>query len=117
MDCKNDQRKDSCTKNFAICTVYEGAVPDYSGLKGQNCLSIEEVGEDIYTLVTELRDAIDVKELDFDCLTAPTELDISKVLQLLIQEICSLKLTVGNQEEAIETLQEQVSALQQQECP
>lgn len=112
-----NQRKDSCSKYYAICSIYEGNVPSYSDLNEEECISLEETTQDLYSLVTEIKEDIDVTDLDFDCLTAPTTLKPVNVLQLLLQEICALKELTTTQAETIETMQESITALQENQCP
>lgn len=116
MSCQNNQRKDSCVKSYAICVAYEGEVPSYSDIAEEPCVSIEEVAEDLYSLVTELREVTNVTDLDFDCLIAPTEPTPVNVVQLLLQEVCALKELVASQGETIETMQAQIAELQNSEC-
>lgn len=116
MSCKNNQRKDSCVKGYAICIEYNATIPDYSDLAEEPCVSIEEVGEDLYKHVTELREVTDVNKLDFGCLTAPTNPTLLNTIQLLLQEVCTLKELVASQGVDIETLKQEVLELQENPC-
>lgn len=116
MNCQNNQRKDSCVKGYAVCVSYEGNLPAYSGLVQQPCISIEEVGEDLYALMTDIRESVNVETLDYDCLTTPAEPKLSNVLQLLLEENCSLKGLIATQTEIIQTMQAQILELQEGSC-
>lgn len=113
----NDKIKQRCSKVLASCTSYEGNVPEFSGLYTEDCLTIEETTTDLYSLIGDLRDQINVTSLDFNCLTAPQTKNVNTVFQLLINTVCSQAELIQTLNENVATLQEQVQDLQNQNCP
>ena len=112
--CKETQSR--CKKVFASCVEYQGDIPSYSELYSENCVNSQEVDEDQYVLITELRNLTNVANLDFDCLTAPTTKTINTVFQALIDTICSQQAILTAQASTIETMQEQITDLQNNIC-
>jgi hypothetical protein len=112
-----NQRKDSCSKSYAICSVYEGNIPTSSPLTEEECVSVEEVLEDLYSITTDIKEEIDLTNLSFSCLTVPSTITPLNVVQLLVNEICALKEIVEMQAETIETINLQIEALQENQCP
>lgn len=103
-------------KQYAVCVAYESAIPEYSELSEQECVSVEETTLDLYSLITGIKNDIDVSALDLECLTLlnPT---IKTLMQLLITNVCALQTTVGAQGVLITTMQQQITDLQENNCP
>lgn len=54
-NCEN-KIKNTCTeKNYATCIYYELPVPSYSGLVGRQCITVEEVINDVYEIITGIK--------------------------------------------------------------
>jgi hypothetical protein len=112
-----NQRKDSCSKSYAICSVYEGNIPTSSPLTEEECVSVEEVLEDLYSITTDIKEGISMTDISEGCLEFPTTPTLPEVIQLLVNEICALKEIVETQAETIETINLQIEALQENQCP
>ena len=111
-----DKIKNRCGKpNYAKCVDYQGDIPEWSDLEQNGCNDIEEVIEDLYSNVGDIKELLDVSTYDLDCLEEVE--DIRELFELLISEVCQLKSTVATQAETIESLQEQVTNLQENNCP
>lgn len=102
-------------KQPATCVKYEGELPEYSEL--DTCATIQETTEELYQLVTGIREDLDLTEIDFGCLTEPQEVNQKTVIQLLIDKICSQDTLLSTQAGQIETLQQQVQDLIDNQCP
>ena len=110
--------KHNCGKEaFAKCTKYQGNVSETSALFEEECLDVEEVIEDLYTITDEIKEGIDLTALDNECLTLPTEKSVKNLIQFLITTICTLQEGLTTQQGLITTLQEQVADLQENNCP
>lgn len=88
-------------KSNSRCVFYDLNVPDYSKLEEEDCTTVEEVLEDLYNLVTELRDSVNLEDLKVsaECL----ELDkvkssydkkkktylVKDVLKVIIEKLCN----------------------------
>ena len=111
-----DKIKNRCGKiNYAKCVDYQGDIPEWSALEQNGCNDIEEVIEDLYSNVGDIKELLDVSTYDLGCLDEVE--DVKELLELLISEVCQLKSTVATQAETITTLQEQVINLQNNSCP
>ena len=53
---------------YATCTFYQTELPEWSELKDQNCVTIEETTEELYEAVTEIKDQLDNSELSGGCI-------------------------------------------------
>lgn len=77
---------------FADCTSYETDLPEFSELE---CPSIEETTEELYNLVGEIKEEIDLKDLGDKCLeyveTEEGKIIVKNVLLKQEDEICLLK--------------------------
>ena len=111
-----NETKSRCKKVFASCVEYQGDIPSYSELYNESCVNSQEVDDDQYVLITELRNLTNVANLDFDCLTAPNTININTVFQVLIDTICSQQTTLTTQASTIETMQQQITDLQNNIC-
>ncbi len=77
---------------FADCTSYQTDLPEFSELE---CPSIEETTEELYNLVGEIKEEIDLKDLGDKCLeyveTEEGKIIVKNVLLKHEDEICLLK--------------------------
>lgn len=69
MGCENAP-KYTCgdRKSNARCVFYDLPVPEYSKLDEEDCVTIEETTEDIYKLVSWLKESIDTEDFEIECL-------------------------------------------------
>ncbi len=108
--------KQRCKKVYAKCVAYESEVPDFSGLIEDECINIEEVADDLYELVGEIKEEIDLTELENSCLTLPVDLTVKNVIQLLIDTICTQQETIETMQTTITTMQASIEDLQANIC-
>ena len=87
--------KHTCgNKQKAVCVYYDTELPDFSPLKKETCVTVEEVIEDLYKLIKELRDNNDLSSLGTSCVkygVDKSKLTPKLVLAELEKEICLLK--------------------------
>jgi len=93
--------KNRCfSETFATCVRYELDVPTFSNIKDK-CKSIEDTTKDLYELVGEVKENIDLSDLGNKCLNY-TEVGGKKLVRSVLlkyeQEICDLKDKVKNLE-------------------
>ena len=101
MGCCDDSRKHSCgVRTPAICVSYKGYLPKYSKLE-ENCLTTEETTDDIYHLIDWIKQSIDLKDYDPDCLDVDKVEDIyfedkerfliKDILEKLTEKVCAIE--------------------------
>lgn len=74
-----NKKKFNCgTKVSSDCTSYEGWLPDWSYLKGEDCVSVAEVLEEQYRVLDQIKTAIDTSSLGRMCVNYPVS-DKSKI--------------------------------------
>lgn len=116
MSCE-DKIKMRCKKSPASCINYEAEIPEFSSIFGDECTSIEEVAEDQYFLIGEIKSEIDLTNLDEGCLELPTDNNTKKMFQYLIDTICGQAQQIQALLSVQETQAQQITALQNQQCP
>ena len=114
MSCQ-EKVKPRCKKVYSACVVYEKELPEFSTL--DECVTIEETTEELYELVGDVREQIDLSTLESECLTLPTELNVNTMFQHLITTICSMQETIAEQGALIATMQTEIEELQENTCP
>lgn len=112
----NDTIKQRCKKQYGACIAYEKVLPEFSQIEN-DCPSIEEVGEDLYNLIGEIKEETDLSSLTANCITLPTERTILTVMQTLINKICAQEEVIAILTEDLETAEAQILALQENLCP
>lgn len=97
MACNNNKIEDSCLeKQFATCVKYEGELPEWSVV--DDCSkNIENTTEELYNIITEIREDLDNSDLDSDCLDLrdKSQKEINKELLLAICEAKEELLLLG----------------------
>lgn len=97
--CRTNKRKHSCgcTKQNAICVYYDGYLPEYSKLKEEGCVTLEETTEELYTKQEEILNDIDLKDIGKSCIDfrpyqeKVDKLNVKEAIKGLEAEICNLK--------------------------
>lgn len=113
----NDKIENTCgVPTYATCVNYEGTIPEFSSITDE-CVNMEEIVEDVYELIENLRDATDMTELDLNCLAPITDVDLKKLNQALIDEICAQKELITQMQATLATQAQQITALQNNICP
>lgn len=103
MSCK-DRIKRRCNTVYASCVEYQGELPTFTTIE-EDCVDMQEVAEDIYEIIADIKSEIDLSNLDKDCLELPTTPTVKNTIQTLIDFICL-------QQGTIDTLQSAVTLLQ-----
>lgn len=103
-------------KQSSKCISYEGDLPDFSELE-QPCTDMEQVEEEQYNLIKEIRENTDVSQLTSDCITYPTERTVLNVLQAMQDKICEMEGLIESLQQTVATQQEEIEDLQQNICP
>jgi len=117
MSCNGTSIKNTCgTKQYATCVYYEESVPAFSSLVETECITLEDTTLDIYSILEDLKDVLNVTSLSAGCLTYPTTPSLLQVLTVHQQEICDLKSYNATLNTTIETMQQQIEDLQNNNC-
>lgn len=94
-NCRSDKPKYNCgIKQNARCIYYEGDLPEFSEL--EDCVTLEETTEEIYTNLNEIKDSIDLSKLGKECINysefqEDEKLKVNEVMLTFEKEICDLK--------------------------
>ena len=102
---------------FAECVNFEGTVSEDSGLFDQNCLSVEQVIEDVYSMIDTINQEIDMSTLGNDCITFTEPKTVSSVVYQMYLKLCALEDTIATQAQTIATMQLEITELQDGNCP
>lgn len=114
MSC-NDKLKQRCTKTEANCTMYRTELPSFSELT--DCVTIEETTEELYNLVSEIKENVDLTNLTYDCGTLPTDRSVESLIQFFLDRDCAQQETIETMQTMIDTMQQQIEDLQTNTCP
>lgn len=87
------------SKTNARCVFYDLPVPEFSNIYEEDCLTTEETTEDIYELISWIKESIDLEDIDIECLEVEKVKDkyfkdknrflIKDILEKLIQRECN----------------------------
>ena len=116
MACNENTPNNNCLMNYAACIHYEGTVPEFSDLADSECITIEETTQDIYGLLTEIREEIDLTEMGTDCMAFPVK-KVKDVLLVMEETICNQATTITTMQNALTALTVRVTALEENPCP
>lgn len=109
--------KNTCGKKvFASCTEYQGTLSDNTTITDE-CYNLEEVIDDINSLIDTLFTKVDVSGLTSTCVTLIKPKTTPNVFQALLNKVCALETTITAQAGLIATMQSQIADLQTQTCP
>lgn len=115
MNC-GDKPNRRCNTVEAACVKYDKEVPTFSSLVDDDCKSIEETTEDIYSILETIKEDIDLASVTSDCGTLPTQKTTIAFIQWMINKICALEEITTEQASTIETMQQQIEDLQTNNC-
>lgn len=83
--------KNTCPDNtYATCVDYQGEIGEKSKIT-EGCITIHDTTEDIYQLIDQIFESIDMTELGSDCILYGTEKNLKAILKRQEKEICDLK--------------------------
>lgn len=87
-----DKIKLSCPPNspYANCVRSEATIPEFSTL-GDGCFSVQEIENDVYTLLGDIKNEINLSSLTSDCQTLPTTKTVVNLIQFLLDGYCTQK--------------------------
>lgn len=110
--------KNTCSKNYATCVEYQGTIPEISSLSEEDCLDMEQITEDIYSLIEEIKEDSDLENLRDGCITYPSgEIKVNTALENIQTFICTQQTSIEALTERVSTLELQVQQLQENQCP
>lgn len=104
-------------QNFSVCVKYEGALSEHSSLSEEDCLDVQEVIEDIYSITEDIYTKIDMNSLINDCIVFTEPKTLHSVINQMYSELCQLKTLVQSQQTTIATMQQEIDNLQNNVCP
>lgn len=94
MACNNKVSQKCGSTVYAPCVKYELEVPEISSLFEEGCLSVEDTIDDIYNLVDDVYEGINLSGLGTKCLTYIPAAKVKDILIKYEDEICTLKTKV-----------------------
>lgn len=95
-------------KMFAPCVIVEGyEFPEFSGLSGEDCASLDIVIEDVYSILGDLQ--IDLSDFSSECLDLGEEITVKSILTVHDEAICELKEDVENLQNICNILDKDIS--------
>lgn len=91
MNC-NDKIRHTCPPNspYASCIRSEVEIPEFSTITSQ-CRSVDEVLGDVYTLIGNIKEEINLSSIASDCETLPTTKTVVTLIEYLINSVCTQK--------------------------
>ena len=111
-----DKIKKRCVVTPSSCIQYELELPGFSELT--DCVTIEETTEELYNFVGEIKDLSDFTGLEScEGVTLPTTKTALNLFQYLIDRDCAQKELIETMQATIETMQEQITDLENSNCP
>lgn len=97
MSCGENKRKHNCgsRKNQAVCVFYEGYIPEYSDLNDSDCIVLEETTEDLYNIIDDLKEDLNLEDLGNTCIDYDEEdngnIKVKEALKKHEELICDLQ--------------------------
>ena len=102
--CKSNKPKYTCgdRRSNARCVVYDLDIPEYSNLFEEECVTLEETTEDLYHLISYIKESIDLENFNPQCLNISKVKDTYKssnsdrfllkdVVENLEKKVCELE--------------------------
>lgn len=98
MECNKKVSNTCGTKNYATCVYYELDLPDFTEITG-DCITIEETTQELYNLIKDVREQLDLSSLGDDCLTYPLDdqdrIIVKNALKSIEEKLCELEASVS----------------------
>lgn len=91
MGCGQNIKQTCGKKSYATCVYYELPLPEISSLVGEECVTVEETTDDLYTLVQNIQNSINVLSIDVDCVDMPADFTIADLVEAQNAKICELE--------------------------
>ena len=109
------KNKHACgTINYDTCIKVEATLPEFSLL--EDCISLDEVIEEVYTFIGEIREEIDVTTVT-SCETLPVEKTVKTLIQFLLDRDCAQQELIEEMQATIVSMQLAITALEEETCP
>jgi hypothetical protein len=110
--------KMTCPPNspYASCVRSEVDIPEFSVITSQ-CNSVDEVLEDVYTLIGSIKSELNLTSLASDCQTLPTVKTVATLIDFLLDGYCAQKTQIDALIAQNITQASQILALQSSVCP
>lgn len=117
MACDKIKKEDTCPERlYASCTYYEGGLSEDSSIV-KDCPTIEDTTQDLYDLHDSVKDEIDVSSLGNQCITIVGDKTVNNFLIAIESKICEMEEIIQSQANTIESMQAEITDLQNQNCP
>lgn len=113
MTCYKKNKHACGTINYDTCIKVEATLPEFSLL--EDCISLDEVIEEVYTFIGEIKEEIDVTEVT-SCETLPVEKTVKTLIQFLLDRDCAQQELIDTMQATIVTMQSQITDLQGNIC-
>ena len=114
MTCYKKNKHACGTINYDTCIKVEATLPEFSLL--EDCISLDEVIEEVYTFIGEIREEIDVTTVT-SCETLPTEKTVKTLIQFLLDRDCAQQELIEEMQATIVSMQLAITLLQEGTCP
>lgn len=114
MTCYKKNKHACGTINYDTCIKIEATLPDFSLL--EDCISLDEVIEEVYTFIGEIKEEIDVTEVT-SCETLPTVKTVKTLIQFLLDRDCAQQEQINTMQSTIGSMQLAITELQNNQCP
>ena len=114
MTCYKKNKHACGTINYDTCIKVEATLPEFSLL--EDCISLDEVIEEVYTFIGEIREEIDVTTVT-SCETLPVEKTVKTLIQFLLDRDCAQQELIEEMQATIVSMQSAITALQANICP
>ncbi len=112
-----DKNRHRCgIKQYSVCTVFEAEIPEFTTLEDSSCVSVEDVGIDLYALVGGIKEEIDLSEVTSECQTLPTPVDVKTYIQFLLDRDCAQQAQIDALLIRIALLEDRVTVLEETPC-
>ena len=113
MTCYKKNKHACGTINYDTCIKVEATLPEFSLL--EDCISLDEVIEEVYTFIGEIKEEIDVTGVT-SCETLPVEKTVKTLIQFLLDRDCAQQELIEEMQATIVTMQSQITDLQGNIC-
>ena len=116
---RNDKITLTCPPNspYANCVRTEVIIPEFSPLLQNGCYNVQEIEQDLYTLIGDIKDELDLTTLTSECQTLPTVKTVITLIQFLLDDRCILKTQIDDLIAQNVTQDAEILALQSSICP
>ena len=115
MTCYKKNKHACGTINYDTCIKVEATLPEFSLL--EDCISLDEVIEEVYAFIGEIKEEIDVTGVTSSCETLPTEKTVKTLIQFLLDRDCAQQELIETMQATIVSMQSAITALQANICP